>query len=207
MRKVWQLWAMVLTLTVASALVYAQQKVNIFQTAGTAVDTNSGNKSAGTLRVVLATDQPQLANKLLVTPDANSTVDLTRIAGSTVVADPCEVNAAVYLAISQAASTQIISGTASNKLYICHIFVEVASTGGEKFSVVAGTGSVCATNSVAVIGSTTAANGMDFSASGGMSLGSGAKAIAKTTVNADNLCILQSGTTRLNGSMKYVVAP
>lgn len=35
-------------------------------------DTNSGNKSAGTLRVVIATDQPALSNKLLVTPDLPS---------------------------------------------------------------------------------------------------------------------------------------
>lgn len=41
---------------------------------GNAIDTNSGTKSAGTLRVVLATDQPALTNKLLVTPDAGSTV-------------------------------------------------------------------------------------------------------------------------------------
>lgn len=39
---------------------------NITQWAGTAVDTNSGNKSAGTLRVVLATDQPSLSNALAV---------------------------------------------------------------------------------------------------------------------------------------------
>lgn len=38
----------------------------------TTVDTNSGNKSASTLRVVLATDQPALTNKLLVTPDLPS---------------------------------------------------------------------------------------------------------------------------------------
>jgi endonuclease V-like protein UPF0215 family len=39
---------------------------NITQLAGTAVDVNSGLKSAGTLRVVLATDQPQLTNALKV---------------------------------------------------------------------------------------------------------------------------------------------
>lgn len=38
----------------------------------TTVDTNSGVKSASTLRVVLATDQPALTNKLLVTPDLPS---------------------------------------------------------------------------------------------------------------------------------------
>jgi hypothetical protein len=43
---------------------------NVAQLAGTTTDTNSGAKSAGTLRVVLATDQPALTNKLLVTPDA-----------------------------------------------------------------------------------------------------------------------------------------
>lgn len=49
----------------------------------TTIDTNSGNKSASTLRVVLATDQPQLAAKLLVTPDANSAVNVAQINGVT----------------------------------------------------------------------------------------------------------------------------
>lgn len=52
------------------------------------VDTNSGNKSASTLRVVLATDQPALSNKLLVTPDsvalpANQSVNVSQINGVT----------------------------------------------------------------------------------------------------------------------------
>jgi hypothetical protein len=50
----------------------------------TTVDTNSGVKSASTLRVVLATDQPALTNKLLVTPDsvalpANQSVNVSQI--------------------------------------------------------------------------------------------------------------------------------
>lgn len=56
---------------------------SLSQFAGNAIDTNSGNKSAGTLRVVLATDQPQLTNKLLVTPDANSAVNVAQINGVT----------------------------------------------------------------------------------------------------------------------------
>lgn len=39
---------------------------NLAQVAGTTTDTNSGTKSAGTQRVVLATDQPQLTNALKV---------------------------------------------------------------------------------------------------------------------------------------------
>jgi hypothetical protein len=60
----------------------AHQSTNVDQWNGNTVDTNSGTKSAGTLRVVLATDQPQLTNKLLVTPDANSAVNLAQVGGA-----------------------------------------------------------------------------------------------------------------------------
>lgn len=67
----------------------ANQSTNVAQLAGTTTDTNSGTKSAGTLRVVLATDQPALTNKLLVTPDsvalpANQSVNCSQINGVTV---------------------------------------------------------------------------------------------------------------------------
>lgn len=62
---------------------------NLAQVAGTTTDTNSGVKSAGTMRVVLATDQPQLTNKLLVTPDsvalpANQSVNTAQFGGTNV---------------------------------------------------------------------------------------------------------------------------
>lgn len=63
-----------LLVTPDSVALPANQSTNVNQLAGTTTDTNSGNKSAGTLRVVLATDQPALTNKLLVTPDAGATV-------------------------------------------------------------------------------------------------------------------------------------
>ncbi len=72
-----------LLVTPDSVALPANQSVNAAQLAGTTTDTNSGNKSAGTLRVVLATDQPQLTNKLLVTPDANSAVNTAQINGVT----------------------------------------------------------------------------------------------------------------------------
>lgn len=56
---------------------------NVDKVGGTAIDTNSGTKSAGTIRVVLATDQPALTNKLLVTPDANSAVNVAQVNGVT----------------------------------------------------------------------------------------------------------------------------
>jgi len=74
-----------LLVTPDSVALPANQSVNVSQLNGTTTDTNSGNKSAGTLRVVLATDQPQLTNKLLVTPDANSSVNLSQVNAHTVI--------------------------------------------------------------------------------------------------------------------------
>lgn len=66
------------------------QSTNVAQLAGTATDTNSGSKSGGTLRVVIATDQPALSNKLLVTPDsvalpANQSVNMAQVGGTNTV--------------------------------------------------------------------------------------------------------------------------
>ena len=65
----------------------ANQSVNVSQLSGTAASVNSGAKDAGTLRVVLATDQPALTNKLLVTPDsvalpANQSVNVAQLVGT-----------------------------------------------------------------------------------------------------------------------------
>src|SRR5262249_22002726 len=49
---------------------------NVTQWAGTAVSVNSGTKDAGTLRVVIATDQPALTNL--------QPVNLTQVGGTTV---------------------------------------------------------------------------------------------------------------------------
>lgn len=78
-----------LLVTPDSVALPANQSVNAAQLAGTTTDTNSGAKSAGTLRVVLATDQPQLTAKLLVTPDsvalpANQSVNQTQWGGTAV---------------------------------------------------------------------------------------------------------------------------
>lgn len=44
----------------------ADASTNVTKLGGTAIDTNSGNKSAGTLRAVIATDQPNLTTDLNV---------------------------------------------------------------------------------------------------------------------------------------------
>ncbi len=67
----------------------AQRLTTLLAVFPATIDTNSGNKSASTLRVVLATDQPALTNKLLVTPDsvalpANQSVNISQMNATTV---------------------------------------------------------------------------------------------------------------------------
>jgi hypothetical protein len=120
-----------------------------------------------------------------------------------VVGDPCELNAKVYLPFSQATSAQLIPGTSSKKTYLCS--VTLVAGDAENVSFVSGTGTVCATSIAAVIGSTTAANGLNLAANGGFAMGNGASALAAITANAANLCLLQSGTGRVSGVLTYVV--
>jgi hypothetical protein len=59
----------VTTVTGVTTVTTVSTVTSLTQFNGNAIDTNSGVKSAGTLRVVIATDQPALTNKLLVTAD------------------------------------------------------------------------------------------------------------------------------------------
>ncbi len=252
MKRLFLLWFLI-----CSSTAFAQQPVNNAQVGGTATDTNSGNKSAGTQRVVIATDQPQLTNKLLVTPDsvalpANQSVnvsqingvtplmgngvtgtgshrvtvasdntpfavktdqtthgttdlvaaDVTKIGGTAVVADPCEALAKTQVAISQTASTKVISAAASKKNYICSLVIVAGAA--EIVNVVEGTGTTCGTGTAAIVGSTTAANGMSFAANGGLSaIGGNKTAIVGSGTNVDT-CLSQSTTSRVAGWLTYV---
>lgn len=60
--------------TIAGAVASSKMQNNLAQVGGTTTDTNSGNKSAGTLRVVLATDQPTMSNAQPVSQNGTWTV-------------------------------------------------------------------------------------------------------------------------------------
>lgn len=77
------------------------------------VDTNSGNKSANTLRMVIATDQPSLSNALPTTLQAG-TAYVGKVAGW---ADGTFASG-VTSAMTGTTSTSVIGGTASNYIYV-----------------------------------------------------------------------------------------
>jgi hypothetical protein len=126
----------------------ANASTNVAQLAGTTTDTNSGTKSAGTLRVVLATDQPALTNKLLVTPDsvalpANQSVNVAQVAGTTTDTNSGTKSAGtirVVLATDQPALTNKLLVTPDSVALPANQSVNTAQFGGTNVSTGAGAG-------------------------------------------------------------------
>jgi hypothetical protein len=116
----------------------ADATTNVTKIAGTAADVNSGVKSAGTLRVVLATDQPALTNKLLVTPDsvalpANQSVNMAQIAATATAVNSGNKDAGtlrVVLATDQPALTNKLLVTPDSVALPANQSVNVAQMGG-----------------------------------------------------------------------------
>lgn len=134
----------------------------------------------------------------------NATMN-TNALGATWVAhiDPCSSLPKLFVPISQTTGTQIIVGTASKRTYVCAI--HVISTTAQNIALVSGTGTVCATSTGGMAGGTTAATGWNFSANAGLVLGNGGWTVAKSDTDAENICILMSGTGQLSGTLSYVV--
>lgn len=121
---------------------------------------------------------------------------------NTQILDPCQSATKLYQPISQTTSTQLFAGTSAKKTYVCHIFVLANSA--ETVTLVSGTGSVCATSPHAMIGPSSVTALSAIAANGGFSLGMGGFAIAASTTNADNVCLVQVGSAQLTGVISYV---
>lgn len=118
--------------------------------------------------------------------------------------DPCvDLTKAASVAVSQTSNTQIVAGVPGKRILICRYGVVGADA--ESVSLVEGSGSTCGTSTAAVIGATTAASGMAFSANGGITEGAGSTWIAITKVAGDSLCVFQSGSGVVAGSLKYAI--
>lgn len=139
-----------LLVTPDSVALPANQSVNQTQWAGTAVDVNSGVKSAGTIRVVLATDQPALTNKLLVTPDsvalpANQSVNAAQLAGTATAVNSGNKDAGtlrVVLATDQPALTNKLLVTPDSVALPANQSCNTAQFGGNAVATGTGAGGV-----------------------------------------------------------------
>lgn len=123
--------------------------------------------------------------------------------------DPCTQLTKKSAPFSITASTQIITGTASNKTYFCSI--NIIAGAAQNAALVEGTGSVCATNIYGLAGGTTAATGWNLAANGGLTLGSGNGTVivgsADSNVLAANVCLIVANAVQTSGTLTYVTAP
>jgi hypothetical protein len=161
----------------------ANSSVNVAQVGGTTTTTNTGNASAGTQRVVLATDQP--------------TVPVSFTA-----ADPCYGAVKVVALINLTASARIVTGTSAKKTYICS--VQLVAGAATNVAIIEGSGSTCGTSPLGLFGGATAATGWNLAANGGIAFGSGIGTLAASTVNANDICVLVSAANQISGSIAYV---
>lgn len=182
----------------------ANQSVNVAQINGVTPLMGNGATGTGSQRVTIASDNTAFSVKPsdgtnTVTVKAASTAPATTdtalvVTESPQVADQCPNT----LAISQTASTDIL--TTTNKLHICSL-VLVASA-ALTVNLIEGTGTTCATGGAALIGSTTAANGLSLAANGGFSAIAG-RPWLKSKTTADHICLTMSGTGTVAGVMTY----
>lgn len=107
------------------------------------------------------------------------------------------------VAISQTGNAKLQGGLQGKNIYICYLLVVGADA--ENVSLVEGTGSTCGTNTSAVIGGTTAANGPNLAANGGFTAGNGDGVIAATGRAGDDVCLFQSGSGRVAGVMAIAI--
>lgn len=120
-------------------------KVNLIASQA-GVDGDSGVKSAKTLRVVIATDQPQLTNKLLVTPDANSAVNVAQIngvtplmgAGNTGTGSPRVTIASDQVAIPVKQNPQTSGGCSTASGSIQAAATSIKASAGQLYSLIIG---------------------------------------------------------------------
>lgn len=89
----------------------ANSAVNVAQVAGTTTDTNSGTKSAGTQRVVIATDQPSLTNA--------QPIGITNSSGASQAVVGCD--SSVFKHITTATDTLAVQGVTAKVVRICGV--------------------------------------------------------------------------------------
>jgi hypothetical protein len=185
----------------------ANASTNVTQFGGTNVVTGTGASGGGIPRVTVSNDSQ-------VKPwDGTNTVTVKPGSTSPALGDTAEVVnvspnpspvCTSFANVSQTAGTQVITGTASQFLYICAI--TLVSATAQSISIVEGTGTTCATAIQGIVGASSTTASMALAANGGFSA-IAASPWLKTKTAADNLCLLQSGSGNVSGVISYVSRP
>lgn len=122
-------------------------------------------------------------------------------------ADPCTAYAKTFVPISinTAATTVVISASASNKNYICSL--ELVAAGADNVALVEDATGSCASPDAGMAGGTTAATGWNFAANSGIARGNGNGTVYKSASTNVNVCLITSAAVQLSGVLSYVQKP
>lgn len=201
----------------------ANQSVNVAQVNGVTTSTGTGAVGTGTQRVAVGTDTATVAGSTpaaaglgatgSAVPSGAQLAGVLDAAGGTnmlgLAGDPCQtsVKTTVLFTLATAAVKVAITGVSAKKIYVCQYYLN--NNAADSVAIFeATTATTCATAAGALIGAgtsvATAAQGNNWAANGGVSIGNGAAQVLSTLTNAADLCIAQSAATQLSGSFTYV---
>lgn len=124
--------------------------------------------------------------------------------------DPCSsASTKLYLPIdiTTATTTEITPALAgaSTHYYICAL--NLVTDAANDVSIVDDNSDNCASVTAGLIGGLTAAEGWNFAANGGLTLGNGTGSVMRTVTANSVICIVTSAATQLAGQMVVVAAP
>ena len=127
------------------------------------------------------------------------------IASNQTAADPCMYQAKSNVTVSQTASGTLITGTSGKKNYLCSL--TIIASAAVNVSLVEYSGTCTGGTAFALLGSTTAANGLPLAANGGLAYGTGGNTVvsgAGDTNSGYNVCLLQNGSGTVVAQATYI---
>ncbi len=121
--------------------------------------------------------------------------------------DPCSgaKKTVVPFSITSATTTQLLATSASNKWYICGLNIVTAIA--NNIALVEDDTAACASPTAGMAGGTTAANGWNFAATSGMTLGNGSGTVAVTAATDRYVCLITSANGPTAGTITAVPFP
>jgi hypothetical protein len=177
----------------------ANQSVNVAQVNGVTTLTGTGAQGTGAQRITVATDTATIAGSAPGTAGTASANVLT-IQGPNGGGLPL-TGCNKVINIAQTATTDVHTFTGFG--YICSIMLVSATA--QNIGLDEGTGTTCESSGTALIGvssTSSATPQVALAANGGFSIGDGVP-FMKLQASADHLCVLQSSTGEVAGTITY----
>ncbi len=178
----------------------ANSAVNVAQVNGVTVTTGAGATGTGVQRINGVSESatgaaPPAAAAYVGGLASGATGGF--LAGITI----CDLSKPI--SITSATTTLLITGVSGRQVRICsmHLVTAIANN----VALIEGTGATCGTGTAGLAGGTTAANGYNFAANGGIAIGSGLGEVITTATTGDSVCAITSAAGPLAGFIKYTI--